>query len=217
MRKNYKSEYTRKRDAKDNRVLWLCGLTIAALFAYGIIDNHNQKEAEKAEKERIEARTKAFAQYIIDDASTSATNDVRKKKFARVRNVARAQQAYNSDILKEMIQNLQADSTKYANAIVRDAPMIHKIDSRAQKEVDFSTAWDIVRNMPKDSYRPKYEYEYIERGDGDVVRGGLRPVDGTKVYTGASTAGIMTINHRELKKVCTDLIICREALAKRTR
>lgn len=217
MRDNFQARYEKERNAKANRVLWLCGLGVAVLFACGIIDKHNREKAEKAEKERIEARTNAFAHYIIDDAYAVAADDVRTNKFARARNVARIYSQYDSDGLKEYIRSLQADSATYADAIVRDAPIIHEIDGRAEKEVDFSEAWNIVRDMPKDSYRPKYEREYIEQSDGDVVCTGLRPIDGTKVYQGASTAGIMTINHRELNKVCKDLILYRQALAKKTR
>jgi len=210
MSSDFEKKYQRERNAKANRWLIGCILAYVAILGYGAIDKYNKDKAENAEKERTEARAQAFAHYIIDDAYADATHVANTQDASYVRNLAKN----NPQELTQWIQNLQADSAKYANAIIRDATIIHEIDNRAGKAVDFATALEIVRNMPKDSYRPKYEREYVEQSDGDIECVGLRPVEGTKVYQGATQSRILTINQRELKKICTQLIVNRTAMQK---
>ena len=191
-------------------VLAGCGLIMAAAVTYGVIDNQNRKEAEKAKTEHAKARTKAFAQYIIDDAYADATKEAYSKNLSLDRQDANRRTKENPKRQTSLVQALQTDSARYANLIVRNASIIHDIDASAEKEVDFAAAWDIVRNTPKDSCYSEYAGEYVAQIDDGLKCAGLP----TKAEEDARKRNIMMINHGDFKDICTQLIINREAMNK---
>lgn len=197
----------KERDAQGKRAALWFGCATAVVLACGIIGINHEK-AKQEEKERTEARAKAFAQYLIDGAYADAVNNVREKKYAHVRNVARIQSEYDINGLKEQIQKLEADSTACAREIGYCAPLINEIVTAVgEKEVDFKTGWYYINSMPTEwagmAYKP-------------VKLRGSRMPEATVVY-GITPAGILIDHRQAMTNICKDLIIHREALARKTR
>ena len=80
---------------------------------------HVEKRAMRKLEQRNAARGRDFANYIFDDVKTYVLQNAPTEQEINDRAAY-----YNADLYKDMITSLVKDSTKYANAIVRDAPEI---------------------------------------------------------------------------------------------
>ncbi|MDE5616076.1 MAG: hypothetical protein K2I81_04575 [Alphaproteobacteria bacterium] len=183
---------------------------IVALFiAAGVGEYTDSEKADEEKKdERTEQRAQQFAEYIVAEATKTAKNptlsDWAIEYYKRDPNAA-----------EELIKGLEADSTKYANAIFRDArDVLNILERRTDKTISFQEAAAHIQKEPAVTYGPKYtmQTEYVEQSDGDMVAIGARAVPtGQTESKGASKVRKMAINKKHLQKISTDLSVMRKA------
>ena len=119
-----------KKDSNRHERAWLgpvCIFVATALFvAPGIIIDGDQERGKRAQKRaalenesKIAARATIFTDYVFDDVKTYVLHNMPSQK--EINSMARFHDIKSG---KKSIDWMVQDSTKYANAIVRDAPFV---------------------------------------------------------------------------------------------
>lgn len=179
-----------------------------------IYNAHKKALADKKALKQRNVRSAAFANYIIDDI-TNQTNTQTPSNWAM------RQYQECPECVGDMIKQLAADSTKYANALFRDADaVLASLDARLEKEISFDEALNLMKAEPAVQYGPEYKMEttWGEWDDGERVAIGQHPVPTGKMESkGASVVRIMEINKNHLKRKTESLADLRAARAKMSR
>jgi len=180
----------------------LC-VVLACGIALGIIDHRYKKQEKQKEIARQEQRGKDFANYIIEDTQKWVAENQDVDKITQ-----QAQEYINNPTeYDEQINKLVQDSTKYANAIFRDAGVINNLDLVQKRTVPFEEAIEFI-NAQKPEYpsvrkKPELHIEYD--GFGEMISWVEYVPKDTIVEYNTSPARIMKINKRHLRNISLDL------------
>ena len=168
-----------------------------------------EKNKKKQETEIRKQRSDDFANYIISDTKDWVLANLNDN------NINVASQKYNTDsvLFNHQMDTLIMDSTKYADAIFRDARIITYLDQEKNKLVPLSAAMDYVDSQKMYRQVVKYkEYHSLEYDgfDGFYTLIEREPVD-TIVEYNQTPARILKINKKHLRDVSLDLATRRVA------
>lgn len=158
-----------------------------------------QKKLEQVEKERQAKRAHDFADYIIED--------VRAYAIPSKRSIREWCENYKFDpgYWDGRIQDLVSDSTKYANAIYRDAWCIQKL----HPNISFESALKWIDEQSSVVIGPKYEAEYnmgVSHGEEVIKSVSYVPSGKTEVKGSNHSAEYkMKVNKRHLKEISLKL------------
>jgi preprotein translocase subunit SecG len=158
-----------------------------------------QKKLEQVEKERQAKRAHDFADYIIED--------VRAYAIPSKRSIREWCENYKFDpgYWDGRIQDLVSDSTKYANAIYRDAWCIQKL----HPNISFEAALKWIDEQSSVVVGPKYEAEYnmgVSHGEEVIKSVSYVPSGKTEVKGSNHSAEYkMKVNKRHLKEISLKL------------
>ena len=184
---------------------------ISLLLGGVIYRGSNKREQKQKAKARQEQRGKDFADYIICNVRNSVQENINDTDITNAANeYARDSMAYSAHFAQ-----LVKDSTKYANAVYRDAIMINNLDKSQKKQVSFEEALEYVNAQPA-TYRVKKTKTYIHTdydGFGEVtVWTEYIPTDEVIIETNNSPARIIKINKRHLTRISLDLATRRSGM-----
>lgn len=187
------------------KVMTIVMLIFIAALCGTVIHNRNKKREEMREKEqaRREMRGNMFGQYVIQDTRNWVLQNMDEAKI----NAAAAEYHKDSANFNSEMGRLSQDSTKYANAIFRDAGLINALDDVKKKEVSFQDAMDYIDSQkPTITYAKKKSVVYVEHdGQGGFVAWNEFVPGDTVVEYNRSPARIMKINKRHLRNISLDL------------
>ena len=167
---------------------------------------HLQKR--KQNKARQEQRGKDFANYIISDIRNSVKENVNDT------NIVNAAKEYKQDSVayKAHFAQLRQDSTKYADAIFRDAIIINGMDKLQKTSIPFEEALEYVNSQPAEYHVQKTKTYIHTEHDGF---GGFNvwteyvPTDEVIIEPNNSPARIIKINKRHLTRISLELATMR--------
>lgn len=166
-----------------------------------------QKEIEDAKKAKEAQRAHEFADYVIADVREYAFGNKTKQAVRE----AVAIYEYDPKFWNGYIQELVADSTKYANAIVRDSWVINKLSPT----ISFHGALKWVDDQSALVVGPKYRAEYnmgCSHGEEVIASVDYVPTGETEVKGSNKSAEYkMKVNRRHLKEISTKLAIYKAA------
>lgn len=118
---------------------------LAFMLAMGVTSYPVQKDAANKGYTRQQQRAKQFAEYIVGEVSDIAKNSA-------VTDWAIAYYKRDPEKAEQYIKKLEADSTKYANAIFRDAPVaLNEVGDRVDNVLTFQEA---ANRMARKPFRP---------------------------------------------------------------
>ena len=116
------TKYTQE-DIQKRKDAKLLAIVIAALLVMlggaELHKNVSEKKAQRKLEQRNAARGQDFANYVFDDVKTYVLQNMPSQ-----RKINAEAAHYDPDYQDSHIQHLVQDSTKYADAIVRDAPVV---------------------------------------------------------------------------------------------
>lgn len=181
---------------------------ISLLMGLGVykFDQHLQKR--KQNKARQEQRGKDFANYIISDVRNYVQENINDT------DIMNAAKEYNQDSVayKAHFAQLRQDSTKYADAIFRDAIIINGMDKLQKTSIPFEEALEYVNSQPAEYHVQKTKTYIHTEHDGF---GGFTfwteyiPTDEIIIEPNNSPARIIKINKRHLARISLELAIRR--------
>ena len=113
-----------KQQQADKAAIIALAVLLGVFLGVALYAEHEENRAMRKLEQRNAARGQDFADYVFDDVKTYVLQNQPSQ-----REIARAARGYNPEFQDKRINGLVQDSTKYANAIVRDAPaIIAKLD-----------------------------------------------------------------------------------------
>jgi len=165
---------------------------VGFIFGFVLTSIIAQYAGEKNQQDKEKTRSESFAKYILDDVHAGAV------KNADMADISAESQMYGARAddatVAAMMQDLSADSAYYADAIVRDADIINRMD----KNITFDQAMEYIAHTPK--YKPGHE-----------PAAGIHQVTHQVSDDNLSAAGKIMMNRAHLQNICTELIIARRA------
>ncbi len=158
-----------------------------------------KQQIENAEKAKQAQRAHDFADYIIEDVRAYATPSKHSiREWCETYKDA-------PNYWDGRIQDLVSDSTKYANAIYRDAWCIKKLNPN----ISFEAALKWIDEQSSVVIGPKYEAEYnmgVSHGEEVIKSVSYVPSGETEVKGSNQSAEYkMKVNKRHLKEISLKL------------
>ena len=186
-------------DKKKMKKLFLVTLIVMiALGVDGQVKKHREKERQNQEKAKMELRARQFAEYILEDVEKQVGKKLDKQTILwYVDEYEKNPKKYD-----ERIKDLMADSTRYADAIFRDASVIHEYDKRAGKTLAFEEAMKMVEAEEALTTGPKMRGEFrMGYSHGEEVIAGIdyEPT-GEMEVKGANPRRKLKVNKEHLKE-----------------
>lgn len=186
-------------DKKKTKKLFLVTLIVMiALGVDGQVKKHHEKERQNQEKAKMELRARQFAEYILEDVEKQVDKKMDKQTILwYVDEYKKNPKKYD-----ERIKDLMTDSTKYADAIVRDADVIHEYDKRKGKTLAFEEAMKMVESEQALSVGPKMRGEFrmgVSHGEEVIAGIDYEPTGETEVK-GANPRRKLKVNKEHLRE-----------------
>ena len=145
--------YLYRLNSEQRRDLALILVVCAGLAGFwgvgSVCKNVSEKKAQRKLEQRNAERGQAFANYVFDDVKTYVLQNMPTQ-----REINSELRYYDPKYQDNHIQYLVQDSTKYADAIVRDAPIvIAGLDGTAIYEYREPGTNKLVKYTPEKSFR----------------------------------------------------------------
>lgn len=186
-------------------VMFIC--LLIGNIAYNTQERKARKAAQEQEILRKKQRGDDFANYIINDTRKWVVKNQDEDKIMQYI----AEYQADPDKYNAKIDSLIQDSTKYANAIFRDAGIINFLDT-LPNYASFREAMAYVNSQTT-------EHKYVEKkstvqvepdGQGGVVAWSEFVPGDTIVEYNRTPARILKINKRHLRNISLELAMRRQ-------